>query len=316
MVTNVGTTPERWLQSLDRLVAASAALLPRLPVPTWRHERVSPRWILERGPVRASAPVDVIGGFPGSLRSSNHLQRTSVLVTDRYLVIGEGTHGGFALPVKDVLAAGLFRPSRQVNAGLVVQYQDGAVTGAFALNFRGLARGLSGGRRAEDVLRVLEDRGVRSLTPENTPGSMRLALSWQDARRYADEPLAWSGVAHASFGGWYGSLHGVCRVWLTEEALFWCCSEGTGVNRVAFNAIIEVSDGVADRIRLSIYDSAGCRCDLPFDFDTGTPGLDATRQRMQFLNLLASHGVAVRTAPVPLAPWRIAAIQRSAYRLQ
>lgn len=316
MVANVGTAPERWLQSLDRLVAASADFLPQLPIPAWRRERVSPRWILERGPVRASAPVDVIGGFPGSLRSSNHLQRTSVIATDRFLVIGEGADGGFALPIKDVLAAGLFLPSRQANAGLSVQYQDGPVVGTFALNFRGLARGLSGVRRAEEVLRVLEDRGVRSLSPESVPGSMRLALSWQEARRYANESLVWSGMARASVGGWYGALHRACRVWLTEEALFWCSSESNGVNRVAFNDIIEVSDGVADRVRLSIHDSVGHRCDLPFDFDAGIQEMEASRQRMQFLNVLASHGVAVRTAPVPFAPWRIAALQRSARPVQ
>jgi hypothetical protein len=270
--------------------------------------------MLERGSVRASAPVEVIGGFPGSLRSSNRLQKTSLIATDRYLVVGEGSTDGFALPMRDVLAAGLVRPSRQANVGLIVHYQDGSEIGTFALNFLGLARGLSGGRRAEDVLRVLEDRGVRRLKPSQMTGALRLSYSWEDARRYASEPLVWSGLVMASVGGWYGAVQHPCRVWLTEESLFWCCTQGEGINRLALTDIIQVRDGVADRVLISFRDSAGQRCDLPFDFDSGTTGAQPMEQRMRFLNVLASRGVRVRTAPPPLAPWRSGDVQRPADR--
>jgi hypothetical protein len=278
--------------------------MPRVPLLSWRHGQVSARWVLERGSVRASAPVEVIGGFPGSLRSSNRLQKTTLIATDRYLVVGEGSTTGFALPMRDVLAAGLVRPSRQANVGLVVHYQDGPAVGTFALNFLGLARGLSGGRRAEDVLRVLEDRGVRCIKPNRIHGALRLSHSWEDARRYASEPLAWSGLALASVGGWFGAVQHPCRVWLTEESLFWYCSQGDGVNRLVLNDIIDVRDGVADRVLISFRDSAGHRCDLPFDFDCGTPGTEPMQQRLRFLNLLASCGVRVSTASLPIAPWR------------
>jgi hypothetical protein len=312
MAVNVGTTPERWLQGLDRLVAATARFLPRLPMLLRRRDRVSPRWVMERGPVRASAPVNAIGGFPGSLRSANRLESTSVIVTDRYMVVGEGSTGGFALPMADVLAAELVRPSRQANVGMVVHYRDGSGVGTFALDFLGLARGASGGRRAEEVLRVLKNQGVQRLGPGRVPGALRLTLTWEDARRHDHEPLMWSGLARASVGGWYGAVQHPCRVWITGESLFWCCSEGEGVNRLALTDIVDVRDGVADRVCIAFRDSGGHRCDLPFDFDTCTSGTQPMQQRMRFLDVLASCGVAVSTAPLPLAPWRSNTVGRLA----
>lgn len=310
MAVFVGTTPERWLQGLDRVLAATAELMPALPSVGWRRGHVPTRWVLERGSVRAEAPVDVLGGFPGSLGSLNRLQRTEVIATDRYLVIGEGSAGGFALPMADIRAVDLVRPSRQANPGLVIHYQDGPDIGTFAMNFRGLARGLSGRRRAEEVLRVLEDQGIPRMTSSRAPGPQRLSLSWESARRHVAEPLLWSGQARASVGGWYGAVQRSCRVWLTEDSFLWCCSEGNGVNRLPLADIVEVRDGVADRIRVAARDAAGHRYDLAFDFATGTSGVDPMRQRVQLLNALASRGVAISTAPAPLAPWRRGGVVR------
>src|SRR5690606_12336543 len=145
---------------------------------------------------------------------------------------------GFALPISDILAAGVVRPSAQVNPGLVVQFQDGAGAGSFALNFRGLPRGLSGVLRPEEMLRVLEAQGVRRLSPERLPGFPRLLLTWEDARTFADESLVWAGMAQAAVGGWFGAMQHRCRVWLTEQSLFWSCPEGDGVNRLPVSHIV------------------------------------------------------------------------------
>ncbi len=125
MAVNIGTAPERWLRGVDRLVAGMANLLPGSAT---RGRRIPAHWVMQRGPVRATAPVDALGGFPGSLRSRNALERTTVIVTSRYLVVGEGTNDGFALRMNDLLSAGMVRPSPRSNPGLVVSFQDGAVT--------------------------------------------------------------------------------------------------------------------------------------------------------------------------------------------
>lgn len=304
MAVSVGTTPERWLQGLDRMVAATAELFPVVPSLLSRQERLPTRWVLERGPVRAAAPVDLLGGYPGSLQTCNRFERTYAIVTERYLVVGEGSNDGFALPVGDILTAGIVRPSSQVNPGLVVQFQDGSSVGLFALNFRGLARGLSGVLRTEEMLRVLVAQGVRRVSPERLTGFPRLLLTWEEARTFADESLVWSGMAQAAVGGWFGAIQHRCRVWLTEESLFWSCPQGDGVNRLPVSHIVEVRDGVADRVRVVFQDDAGYRHDLPLDFAWASAESSPGQQRMRFLNALAASGVAVSAASVPLAPWR------------
>lgn len=310
MAVTIEMAPERWLRGMDRLVAGAVEMLPSFSMPARRQNEVSARWVMERGPVRTMAPVDVLGGFPGSLESANRFQGTTVLVTSRYLVVGEGTAGGFALPIADVLAAGIVRPSRQTNPGLVIRYQDGSSVGAFALDFRGLARGLSGRHRAEEVLLTLEELGVQRLASSRIPGAPALVLSWSDAQHHDPETLIWAGRAVSSVGGWYGAVQRECRVWLTEESLFWCCSHGNGVNRLPIPDIIDVRDGVADRICLAFRDGAGQRYDLVFDLQGDVSRTSAAQQRMQLLNALASVGVPVGTAPRAMAPWRRGGMMR------
>ena len=304
MAVNIGTAPERWLRGVDRLVAATADLLPGSATGSRRGERLPARWIMQRGPVRASAPVDALGGFPGSLRSRNVLECTTVVVTSRYLVVGEGTGDGFALRMDDLRAAGMIRPSPQANPGLVVSFQDGVATGTFALNFRGLARGLSGRHRAEEVLRVMQEQGVQLLGQHRLSGWPSLALSWEDARIHEAETLLWAGMARACVGGWYGAVQRSCRVWLTRTSLLWCCSDGEGVSRLSLSDLVEARDGVSDRICVSFNHQGDQRYDVLFDFDVVAPGLEGKEQRARFLDALAACGVPVSTATAAMVPWR------------
>lgn len=314
MAVSIAPAPERWLQRLDRFVAEVVNLLPDVPMPSFRRERVPTRWILERGPIRASAPVDVLGGFPGALHSTHHFRDTALIVTERYLVIGEGAPDGFAIPIVDVLSAGLIRPSRQANLGLIIHYQDGPDVSSFALNFRGLARGLSGRSRADNVLHQLVKTSVMRERLMHGWDAPPLAMSWDDARRHAAEALVWSGTAMAAVGGWYGSEQRACRIWLTDESLFWSTRDGDGVNRLPLTGILDVRDGVGDRIRVSTRDRAGHRFDLPFDFACCPAGMNSSHQRHRFLNALASRGVAMRAEPVPLAPWQRGSLMRPSDR--
>ncbi|HEV2074555.1 MAG TPA: hypothetical protein VGR29_13075, partial [Thermomicrobiales bacterium] len=278
MAVNIGTAPERWLRGVERLVASMANLLPRNATRARRGRRIPAHWVMQRGPARATAPVDALGGFPGSLRSRNALERTTVAVTSRYLVVGEGTNDGFALRMSDLLSADMVRPSLWSNPGLVVSFQDGAVTSTFALNFRGLARGLSGRYRAEEVLRVLQEQGVQRLGLHRLSGGPSLALPWEEVRVHENETLLWAGRARACVGGWYGAVQRSCRVWLTRTSLLWCCSDGEGVNRLSFSDIAGARDGVSDRIRVSFH-QGDQQYDLLFDFDVPAPGLVGKEQR-------------------------------------
>lgn len=303
MVVSIGATSERWLRGVDRLVAGVLDLMPGISLPARRANAVPTRWVMERGPVRAAAPVAVLGGFPGSLRSMNRLSSTSVIVTDEYLIVGEGAPEGFALPMQNVIAAGVVRHSSRANPGVVIHFQDGPSVGVFALDIRGLARGRSGRRRAEDIVSVLDANGVPMLTADQLSRSPGLAISWDEAHERAGEPLVWSGTATGSVGGWFGGVHDACRMWLTSESLFWCCSSGEGVNRLSLADIRDVQDGVGDRVMVSLRNDAGHRFDIVFELAASVE-LDARRQRMSFLNALASFGAPVSTARPALAPWR------------
>lgn len=313
MAVTIATGPERWLQGLDRLVAGVAGALPSIP---GRSGRAPVRWVLERGPVRASAPVDVLGGFPGALGSLNRLPGVSLVVTERYLVIGEGLPQGFALPIGQIRAAGLARPSRQENAGLVIHFQDGPGIGTFALSFRGLPRGRSGRLRAHEALDQLALAGVQRMAPVQGIMAPRLATSWDEASRYADETLVWSGMATAAVGGWYGSDQRACRVWLTDESLFWACLDGDGVNRLALADIDEARDGAGDRVRIATRDGRGWRFDLPFDFACREPGISSSDQRHRFLDVLGARGIAIVSETPAHAPWRRGGVARPASQIR
>jgi hypothetical protein len=304
MAVSIGATSERWLQGVDRLVIAMADAMPAFRRPASRADRIPARWVMERGAVIASAPVNVLGGFPGSLRAMNRLVAASLLITDRYLVVGEGTPDGFALPIGRILAVARVRPSAHANPGLVIHYQDGPGVGTFGLDFRGIARGRSGRCRADDAFAALREAGVRPFRAQHLARSPRLAMTWQQAQAHAGEDLVWSGTAIGSIGGWFGMQQSGCRIWLTAESLFWTCATADGVNRMPVASIIEARDGVGDRILVSMRDHAGHRYDLAFDLAVDGQLNAGREQRTRLLNALASLGIAVGAAARPFAPWR------------
>lgn len=314
MAVLIGNSTEQWLQGVDRLVASAADLLPNASSLPWKADRAPARWLIERGSAEVTASVDVYGGFPGSIRSANRLERSHVIANARYLVVGEGAPNGFMLPLADILGAGVVRPSRQANHGLVVRYQDGPGVGTFALHFRGVARALSGVRRADAVLNVLQEHGVQQVDESKVPGPLPFALAWDEARSHASEPLIWSGRATAAVGGWYGAIQQECRIWLARESLFWCSPEGRGVNRLRLRDIAEARDGYGETVVVSTRDGLGHRFDLPFVFRGQAAKTHCSHQRVRFLDALASYGIALSTASPPMAPWRRGGLVRPTNR--
>ena len=294
------------LHGTGRLAATMGHLLARPQTARLPSGKVPSRWLIERGSVRAAATVDVHGGFPGSIRTGNRLPRTSAIVSARYLVVGEGTADGFALPLDDILSAGLVRVAGQPVPGLVVRYREEDRLRVFGLEFRGLTRTLAGRWRAEEVLAALAGCGVPVADERRIGGPARLKLTWEEAEAFAGEDLRWSGLSTASVGGWFGARRSCCRVWLTCTSLFWCCRQGSGVNRLPLADISGVQAGPYSTVLVATTDAAGCAYEVPFRFELAVNGQSADMQRAGFLEHLRAAGLAVRPAMPPLAPWRAA----------
>lgn len=316
MAINVGNRPEQLLRGMDRLFAAVADAIPQFPALPRRNAQVPAGWLIERGTTRLDLPVNVYGGYPGSLRSLNRMDDVRVIGTIRYLVVGEGTSYGFAIPMRDVLEVAVVRPDRQSNPGLRVWYRDHTQTGSFFIDFRGLARGISGLPRAEHLMQFLVERGVRPVDATDAGTMASPHMSWERARQHISEEMIWSGNGRASVGGWFGTTQDYCRIWLTSTSLLWAGAHREGVNRVALSDILQARDGVGDRVCVGIADDRGHRFDLSFDLSQDQ--VDLRREdnpRVRFMNALASQGVAVGSASTPLAPWRAGSLLRPSERM-
>ena len=311
MDINVARRPEQFLRGIDRLLAVVADAVPRLPSRPRAASRVPSRWLIERGETRVEAPVVALGGFPGSLRSMNHLSGVNLTCSVRYLVVGEGTSAGFAIPMRDVLSVSMVRPDRHSNHGLMVWYRDGGSTGSFFLQFPGVSRGLSGLRRAEQAMQFLVERGVAPVEAQESFSRPALHLTWDEAHELASEDIVWSGNGIAPVGGWFGSLQDASRIWMTGRHLLWAGASSSGLNRIALPDILEARDGTGDRVCIGIRDAVGHRFDLGFDLALDHLELDRhVNPRVQLMDALACHGVPVATASTPLAPWRAGSVVR------
>jgi hypothetical protein len=311
MDINVARRPGQLLRGMDRLLAVVADAIPQIPPRPRVASRVPSRWLIERGETRVDASVTALGGFPGSLRSMNRLLDAHLVCTLRYLVVGEGTSTGFAIPMRDVLSVSLVRPDHRSNHGLIVWYRDGDATASFFLQFRGVSRGLSGVRRADAVLQFLIERGVAPVPVDEAFSTPALFLTWESAQEHAAEEIVWSGNGIASVGGWFGNNQEASRIWLTERSLLWAGANGEGLNRIARADILCARDGTGDRVCIGLPDALGFRYDLAFDLALDHVELAwHLHPRVQMMDALARHGVPVGTASTPLAPWRAGSMVR------
>jgi hypothetical protein len=185
----------------------------------------------------------------------------------------------------------------------VIRYQDGDQVRTFGLEFRGLARTFSGRWRAEEILQALEEGGVPMTDERAIAGPGRIALTWDEALERANEELRWSGETTAAIGGWFAARRGPCHVWLTAASLFWSARNGTGVNRLALDAITGARAGDAATVVVSTADGLGHQYEIPFTFERAVSGESPDAQRAAFLDALRAAGVQVWPAPPALAPW-------------
>lgn len=305
MAITLGATSENLLRGIDRMIATVATALP-----VWgpRQRTVIPRaWASQRGEDIARAQVDISGGFPGSLRWQQRLTNVSLHLTDSWLIIGEGSSAGFALPIDRIAGistqsfGGLQPPS------LVVWYQDGDLRGSFLVSFRGTARNRAGVLRAEWFAGHLTNAGVSLLDEEAAHFVPSLHCAWDEIADLADDEILFSGRAVASVAGPFGAVMDSSEIWLTERTLIWCPDHGHGLNCLPLEKIIDCRNGFGDRLSIGIEDACGGRYDLYFDF---TSKDEQSNPAAHVKQLLAAAGIPTGTAMMPIAPWRSGGTRR------
>lgn len=299
MAISLGATSEHLLRGIDRLIASLASAVPVRSLP--RRTRLSRSWGAERGADILIGRVDVAGGFPGSLRWQQHLAATSLHLTERWLIVGEGTPNGFALPLQRIAGTAVQGSGGLKPPCLTIWYQDGDLTGSFSLCFRGTARGRSGMLRAQVWQQYLTAEGVHELDAETVRFVPDVHIAWDEIAEWVDDDIVFSGHAVASVGGWFGNAFDRADVWITERSFIWCPAHGQGLNRLALDAILDCRSGFGDRLAIGIEDACGGRYDLFFDFGDRNARTN-TGARVQ--QLLAAAGVPVGTSAPVVAPWR------------
>lgn len=305
MAISLGATSENLLRGIDRMIASVATAL---PVRGARQRTLIPRaWASQRGEEIARAQVDVSGGFPGSLRWQHHLENTPLHLTDQWLIIGEGSSTGFALPIYRVAGVSIQGFGGLQPPGLVIWYQDADLHGSFLITFRGTARNRAGILRAEWFHAHLVDMNIPGIDSETARFAPSIHCDWDEISHLADDEVLYSGPVIASSAGPFGASLDSSEIWITERSLMWCPDHGTGLNCIPLESIIDCRNGFGDRLSIGIEDACGGRYDLYFDF---TSKEDRSNPAATVKQLLAAAGIPTGTAIMPIAPWRSGGTRR------
>lgn len=299
MAISLGATSDHLLRGIDRMIGSVVSVL---PVPRLRRRsRLTRAWGTERGKDILIAQVDAVGGFPGSLRWQQRLTTTTLHLTESWLLVGEGTPGGFALPLHSLAGSAVQGGGGLKPPHLTIWYQDGDLVGSFSLGFRGTARGRAGMWRANVWQQQLAELGVQAIDADAARFSPNLHVSWDSVADIVDDEILFASSAWASAGGWFGAEFDIADVWITENTIIWCPAHGNGLNRLPLEKIIDCRNGFGDRLAIGIEDACGGRYDLFFDFANRT---DRANHGARVQQLLHAGGVPIGTATPVIAPWR------------
>lgn len=254
-------------------------------------EPVSSHWLLTRGVSLLHDRTTVLGGFPGSTLAAQRLPHASMILTAGWLVIGEGTVNGFALPLSQLAGAGVVRYSRRHNPAAVIHWQAGNQVSTFGLLFPGVLRDRHGTSRAARLVRALVASGVPDLGPAAAPACPPVGMSWEDAASWADQPILFSSHATATTDGWFGDQHVRCSLWLTDQALFWSAPSHRFLCGIPLDQLID-ADHAASRLAIGI-DHHGLRFPVLFETEAAPNLADQLRQL----------GIHIAPAQPAVRPW-------------
>ncbi len=273
---------------------------------------VSRNWSATRGAVLWEGAVDLAGSFPGFANWGSRAQSVHLTLTDRYLLVDEGTHYGFGLPIGWLSAAqaltGVEPVATETDDHLRVCYLDGNRVRGFSLRVRGGRFGSRSARRANLLRSAAISLGLASTTPSADlllPPEHDLSLDWDDFASYESEPVIWSGRAAMPVGS--GLESSLCDVWLTSASLIWGASSRAGIYRIATGSLAAIMTAETPGYEPVIYWTVGgshqTHVDLPMIFarpDRNDPEL-ATRESL--VALLESHGHQIDSPASPPQPW-------------
>lgn len=271
------------------------------------------RWELLRGQVLAHVTAELFAGFPGAAHLGGRSANVRLALSDRYLIVNDGADDGFALPLPALRGMSLVPSPAAGDPAVRLRYQaDGTVRTMIIRVHPRRTWSLRRVNQVEDVLRVLDGRGVPALEPVVPGQRRRLAISWEEARACSGETTVWNGEASAPVGGWLGLDRAPCRAWLTTRALYWGTPTGQGINRLALSEIEAAMTAEMDNrektpvVVIALRDLAGDRLELSFVFDQPTAGINQ-RDRGAFAIGLRSQEIGVAAAPARPQPWSAAA---------
>ena len=277
---------------------------------------VSRNWAATRGAVLWEGAVDLAGSFPGFASWGSRAQSVHLTLTDRFVLVDEGTDYGFGLPIGWLSAAqaltGVEPIAMESGDHLRVCYLDGNRVRGFSLRVRGGRFGSRSGRRANQLRAAAMSLGLASATPSTDlllPPEHDLSLDWDAFASFESEPVIWTGRAVMPIGS--GLESAVCDVWLTSASLIWGASSRAGIYRIATGSLDRITKTETPAYEPVIYWTVGgshqTSVDLPMIFaqpNRNDPG-PATRESL--VELLEAHGHRIDVPASPPQPWRTAA---------
>lgn len=270
-------------------------------------------WSSDRGAVLWDGLTDLTGSFPGFAQWGGRARSVHLTLTDRFLLVDEGSDDGFGLPIGWLSAAqaltGVEPIALERGDRLRVCYVDGHRVRGFILRIRGGRFGKSASRRANLLRASAITLGLASTTPASDlllPPEHDHSLEWDDFASHESEPVVWTGRATMPVGS--GLESASCDVWLTSESLIWGARSRAGIFRLATESLTGIMVAQTPEGDPVIYWSIGgsnqTQVDLRMAFTrkdrAGCPAVPDE----EVLSVLADHGHRVDQATTPPQPWR------------
>lgn len=268
------------------------------------------RWKSNRGREVFRSSVELVGAFPGAIGCGHRVRRARLTVTERYLICDEGSRGGFAIDVDDVVDVAIVPAPSRVMSALRIRYRGSgqeSIIRSFVFCVHGMTTSLYGVRRVRSLATLFAAAGIPIADSTVAHQPRTLALTWDASRRHSPELMVWSGGASAPVGGWMNRDRMSCRVWLTEQSFFWCDPSGEGVNRTPVEDVLDISahpEASTPALVVALLDGAGERQELLFSFDAGRNAEASRRECQTLVNAFDSKDVAVIDPTAPHVPWR------------
>jgi len=261
-------------------------------------------WRAERGNLRWGGKADVAGAFPGFASNGGFLLAAGVRLTDRLLLVAEGEEHGFGLPLAAIVAVRRAEREgpRPDSDRVWIVYEEGGDRWRFAIQPRRAFL------RRPSTPRLLAALAALDHVPEQR-GAAAARISWDEARRFQNEPVVWTGRQTVGDGD-SPSLRGdAADLWLTSRSLLWARPDDRELCSLVVDRIRSVSPTTAaDRATtpgiVVVYDDDAEQGIVAIWFDREGAAERNRRDRDALLAGLCSCGAPLASGPERRRPRR------------